>query len=308
MAAVPSEYLKGAALKMKPLERSGLPNLLRLNLRVLKLAVTGKWLGKNHYARGYDEAAKDYDSNWLVHLQSVTDELIAAIPDIPEGSIIDLGCGSGYATQALARCFPHRVLNAVDISKGMLSEAQKNHGNFRVNWIHADMLDYLACQPMAKTAFIFSAWAIGYSHPGKVIREAARILKNGGVFAFVVNLSDTLSFVFRTFRRCMLHHPRQVRLAAVPGFPKSGSVLNNVLVKNGFQIIHHDEGYQVIQIPAETKDNGLSWLRKTGILAGFDAMLPLSENRKLAEDFERMLKSCNEPMKHHYVLFVGRKK
>ncbi|MGD9366446.1 MAG: methyltransferase domain-containing protein [Desulfobacteraceae bacterium] len=292
---------------MKPLEKSGLSNLLRLNLRVLKLAVTGKWLGKDHYARSYDEAAKDYDSNWLVHLQPVTDELIAAIPDIPEGSIIDLGCGSGYATQALARCFPHRILNAVDISEGMLSEAQKNHGNDRVNWIHADMLDYLACQPMAKTAFIFSAWAIGYSHPGKVIREAARMLKKGGVFAFVVNLSDTLPLVFRTFRRCMLHHPRQVRLAAAPGFPKSGSVLKNALVKNGFQIIHHDEGYQVIEIPSETKVGGLAWLRKTGILAGFDAMLPLSENRKLAEDFERMLKSGNEPMKHHYVIFVGRK-
>jgi SAM-dependent methyltransferase len=170
------------------------------------------------------------------------------------------------------------------------------------------MLDYLACQPMAGTAFIFSAWAIGYSHPGKVIREAARLLKKGGVFAFVVNFSDTLSSVFRTFRRCMLHHPGLVQLAAVPGFPKSGSGLRNVLVKNGFHIIHHDEGYQVIEVPAETKENCLPWLRKTGILAGFDAMLPLFENRKLAEDFERMLKSCNEPLKHHYVLFAGRKK
>jgi SAM-dependent methyltransferase len=231
MAAAPSEYLKGAAETMKQLETFGLANLLRLNLRVLKLAVTRKWLRKNHYARGYDEAAKDYDGNWLVHLQSVTDGLIAVIPEIPEGPVIDLGCGSGYATEALARCFPHRVLNAVDISKGMLSVAQKNHGRYRANWIHADMLDYLACQPMAETAFIFSAWAIGYSHPGKVIRQAARLLKKGGVFAFVVNLSDTLSSVFRTFRRCMLHHPGLVQLAAAPGFPKSGSGLRNVLEK-----------------------------------------------------------------------------
>jgi hypothetical protein len=106
----------------------------------------------------------------------------------------------------------------------------------------------------------------------------------------------------------MLHHPGLVQLAAVPGFPKSGSGLRNVLVKNGFHIIHHDEGYQVIEVPAEIKENCLPWLRKTGILAGFDAMLPLFENRKLAEDFERMLKSRNEPLKHHYVLFAGRKK
>jgi trans-aconitate 2-methyltransferase len=50
-------------------------------------------------------------------------DLLARVPDLPPGDVIDLGCGNGAVGAALAARFPGRRLVGVDNSPAMLAEA-----------------------------------------------------------------------------------------------------------------------------------------------------------------------------------------
>src|SRR5690606_569872 len=50
-------------------------------------------------------------------------DLLAQVPDLPPGDVVDLGCGDGAAAGALAARFPGRRLAGVDASPAMLEKA-----------------------------------------------------------------------------------------------------------------------------------------------------------------------------------------
>jgi len=52
-------------------------------------------------------------------------DLIAQVPDLPAGDVIDLGCGNGPVARALARRFDGRRLIGVDSSVAMLEKARE---------------------------------------------------------------------------------------------------------------------------------------------------------------------------------------
>lgn len=279
----------------------------RLNLRVARLALGRRWLGRDAFASGYDRVASDYDEAWQRHLRPVTDDLMAHLPPLPDGPILDLGCGTGYATEVLAGRHSAASVTAVDIAPGMLDRARCRVRRDGVEFVPADMLEYLAAQPGSRTALVFSAWAIGYSRPSRIVAEAARILAPGGVLAFVVNHADTLGPVFRAFRRCMVRFPEEVRLAAVLHFPRDWASLQRTLLRHRFVLDWHREGEQPIVPPPSANGAILPWLLKTGVLAGFDAMLPLSEAGPVAEHFEGLLRADPRPLQHHYTAVVARR-
>lgn len=285
-----------------------LSRVLRLNLRVLWLVLTRRWLSKAEFAESYDQLASDYDNTWLTHLSSVTDQLFSHLPQIQPGRILDLGCGTGYTTAHLAAHYPDHPLKAVDISENMLDQARKRLSGQNTECVHADMLEYMLSQPAKSAAMIVSGWAIGYSKPDRLVKESARVLIPGGMFAFVVNYADTLHPIFVAFQKCMFRFPEKVTMAYVPHFPKNWAVLEKMLQRHGFSIIWHDEGEQVIHPPEHTKEDGiLSWLLKTGVLAGFDQMLPLTEHGEVTQYFEQLLQANKEPITHHYVSVVAKR-
>ncbi len=280
---------------------------LRLNCRVAQLALGHRWLGRAEVARSYDRLAPHYDTAWQRHLRPVTDTLLARLTELPTGRILDLGCGTGYATALLAARFPDASVTAVDLSAGMLAAARKRVRSTRVDFVHGDMLEQLAAQSASSAALVFSAWALGYSRPAQVVTEAARVLKPGGVLAFVVNYADTLAPVFRAFRRCMAEHVDHVRLAAWLRFPKDWPRLETTLRRQDFTLVWHEDGHQPIKPPALALGARLPWLLRTGVLAGFDAMLPLAEPGPVAEQFEHFLQLDPEPIQHHYAAAVARR-
>ena len=285
-----------------------LSRVLRLNLRVFRLALAHKWLSKAEFAESYDHLASDYDSTWLKHLCSVTDQLLSRLPQIQPGRILDLGCGTGYTTAHLAGHYPDHPLTAVDISENMLDQARKRLSGQNTECVHADMLEYMLSQPTESVSMIVSGWAIGYSKPDRLVKEVARVLTPGGTFAFVVNYADTLRPIFLTFQKCMFRFPEKVTMAYIPHFPKNWAVLGKMLQRHGFSITWHDEGEQVIIPPEHTKEDGiLSWLLKTGVLAGFDQMLPLTEHGEVTQYFEQLLQANKEPITHHYVMVVTKR-
>ena len=275
-----------------------------LNLRMLKLVFAKRWLSKQDYAESYDKVAATYDNQWLCQLSSVTETLLDFLPDAVEGGIIDLGCGTGLSTLYLEKKYPESPVTAVDISPEMLNIAKTKCS--RSEFVEGDILEFLQSRSDNSASLIFSGWAIGYSSPAKIISEAKRVLKTGGTFAFVVNYSDTLAPVFYAFRRCMNKFPSQVKMALNPKFQQKASDLLKPLRKNGFTTRIQKDGMILINSP-EGEIN-LEWLLKTGVLAGFDQVMPLSDNPEIIEYFNKTLRESKKTVSHHYFMGVFVKK
>ena len=79
-----------------------------------------------------------FTKNTLAEVDFIIEEL-----KIPQGSrILDVGCGTGRHSVELAR--RGYLMTGVDISSGMLAQAQKSAKNagIRVEWIHADATEF----------------------------------------------------------------------------------------------------------------------------------------------------------------------
>lgn len=278
---------------------------IRLQLRLVWLAMRNRWIGTADVAQSYDRLAEKYDSAWLAHLTPVTDTLLSSLTGGVNGHIIDLGCGTGYSSAWLARENPDAHITLVDCSAGMLARAQQRVPVERATIVCDDMLTYLRQQRTNSASLIFSGWAIGYSYPTRIIREAGRVLVPGGAFAFVVNTAETLRPIFLAFWACMLRYPSYVRKTINHHFPRRWEILASALSRAHFEITWQHTGAQPI-VPTVAPDAPLlPWLYSTGILAGFDSMLPLREHPDAAAYFESLLAPQRDQIYHCYFAAIG---
>jgi SAM-dependent methyltransferase len=263
--------------------------------------MAGRWLSGRDIAESYDRVAPTYNEAWQRRLRPVTDRLLERLPTGLSGNILDLGCGTGYATRQLARLNPAAKICGVDISPGMLVEAQADApGNTR--YVASDMLEFARSSPSGSTQMVVSTWALGYSHPSRLFGAYYRALESGGIFGFVVNYFDTLAPVFRAYRLCMFEFPERVQRAAWPRFPHDWRRLKGQLEGNDLLVEWHEDGEESIAVP---EGRLLPWLKQTGILAGFDAMLDLSG--PVGEYFETELQRDRSRFVHHYAAVIARK-
>jgi hypothetical protein len=165
------------------------------------------------------------------------------------------------------------------------------------------MLEFVQAWEAGPPSLIVSAWALGYSHPARLLGRCGALLSKGSLLAFIVNYKDTLAPVFRAFQRCMLRFPGQVRLAAMQRFPKDWPFLESALQKAQFNVVWSQEGRKHIECPEGAL---LPWLRQTGILAGFDGMLDLSG--PAAVYFEEQLAPERDAIFHHFAIAIAQKK
>lgn len=282
-------------------------SLIRLNARALKLAVMNRWLTPSVYGESYDRVSETYDSNWRQHIEKVTVSLLKRLSDHRAGQIIDLGCGTGLSSRILASMFPDSSVSAVDISKRMLEIAEKEQGPSNIRYHVCDMLDFLKKTKSSSCDMVFSSWAMGYSRPGAVMAEAARVLRTGGVFAFIVNYADTLADVFTAYRKTMIAFPAQMTMAMRPSFPKDRQYFEKHLKRSGFFIHYLRDGR--VAIPAVRSGSGkiLPWLLGTGALAGFDRAMSLDADNPGSAYFESLLYGV-ESLEHHYAEAVVERK
>ena len=278
----------------------------RLNLRAGSLLIRNQWVRPADVAQSYDRLAADYDQAWLVHLQNTTRYLLDRLPgNLPGGSLLDLGCGTGFAALQLAKCYAKRNVEACDLSSGMIAEAHTRPGADAVSWHNAEMLAYLSIQTNSSAALAVAAWSAGYVDFRQLCWETFRVLAPGGRLAFVVNLADTLAPVRRAFRYCMQAHAPELRRLAHFPFPRSPGAVRRSLLTTGFSMDHFEEGFCPIIPEKSPTGRLLPWLLRTGTLAGFDAMLPLDRPGPCADTFEARLAADPEPIRHHYALAVA---
>ncbi|TGD96271.1 class I SAM-dependent DNA methyltransferase [Methylobacterium nonmethylotrophicum] len=97
--------------------------------------------------------------------------------------ILDLGCGTGLMARALDGMAG--ALAGVDLSPGMLAEARRGGRYARLH--EGDLRDFLDREPPASADLAVAADVFIYLREiGPVLRETARVLEPGGLFAFTV--------------------------------------------------------------------------------------------------------------------------
>ena len=144
---------------------------------------------KRRVAASFSRAAASYDA--VAELQrAVGNTLIARLPDdLQPVRWLDLGCGTGYFSRRLAQRFPQGEGMALDIAEGMLRHARPQGG------ASAFVAGDAECLPLRDGCLdlIFSSLALQWCEDfAAVLREAARVLRPGGVFAVSSLCSGTL--------------------------------------------------------------------------------------------------------------------
>lgn len=87
--------------------------------------------------RNFSRHARRYDSFSLIQ-DKVGGELLSLVPEREVNSILDVGCGTGTFTQALAERFGHAQITALDLCPGMIAAARDKLNSERIKWVCAD--------------------------------------------------------------------------------------------------------------------------------------------------------------------------
>jgi malonyl-CoA O-methyltransferase len=141
-------------------------------------------LDQRQIKAAFNKAAHSYDD--FAHLQrEIADSLLTRLSWIPcaPDSIVDVGCGRGYASAKLRENFPAAQVIALDLAQNMLSQV--------ANAVCANA----AALPLANQSvdIIFSnlmlQWCDDFQ---RVFIEFARVLKPDGILLFTTFGPDTL--------------------------------------------------------------------------------------------------------------------
>jgi len=150
-------------------------------------------LDKNAIKLAFDRAASGYDSYAVLH-QEIESRLLerAEFQRIEPGMILDLGCGTGCASQALAKQFQPAKVIALDWAPAMLAKTGVGANSMGgVCRLCADM----HVLPLAARSvdLIFSSLALQWSYDlPAIFREFRRILKPDAMLIFTCFGPDTL--------------------------------------------------------------------------------------------------------------------
>jgi malonyl-CoA O-methyltransferase len=162
-------------------------------------------LNKAEVRRAFGDAASRYDAAAALQREvcNRTLEKLDLIKIEPT-HIVDLGCGTGYGTNLLAKRFPKSRITGVDIAqpmvdamlahcKGTTTLATKLKQTFKRSLIAGVCTDAEATGlPTMDCEFVFSTFALHWCDTLVALKEAHRLLKPGGLILIAVPGPDTL--------------------------------------------------------------------------------------------------------------------
>lgn len=130
-----------------------------------------------------------YDAFRDFRLRPALDLLARVPPDLPEGDVVDLGCGSGAAGPALRARFPGRRLIGIDASPAMLAAAGAGVYDALAE------ADVAAWRPEAPPALIFSNAVLHWlpDHTTLMPRLAGLVARGGCLAVQMPRQSDAPS-------------------------------------------------------------------------------------------------------------------
>jgi malonyl-CoA O-methyltransferase len=166
--------------------------------------------------RAFDRAAPTYDAAADVQRQTLA-ALCAALPNLPPAPrVIDVGCGTGLAFDALERRYPGLHLLGIDFAPAMLQVA-KRRGPFAGGSIALAAGD--ACHlPVADASadLVFSSMTWQWCALPATLAEARRVLRPGGSLAFSTLIAGTFAELATAFAG-IDGHAHQLELLSAAG-------------------------------------------------------------------------------------------
>lgn len=144
---------------------------------------------RQRVAASFSRAAETYDHK--ADLQRlVGSRLLSLLPaSLSPQRWVDLGCGTGYFCQALARRYPCAQGIAVDIAEGMLRQTCSRYPR---HWAVAGDAEALPLSDGCAD-LLFSSLAVQWcTDIAGVLREGRRVLRSGGILAFSSLCAGTL--------------------------------------------------------------------------------------------------------------------
>lgn len=273
--------------------------------RILRLLLDGQESAV-YVTQSYDRIGTGYDDAWTNHMRDLTESLINRLR-IPQGaSVLDLACGTGFATGLLAEHANGPALG-VDRSSGMLQVAAENCPN--CEFIQSDMLDYLKKQPSESFDVITCCWALGYCRPFKVLRQISRILKPGGTIAIIDNslfsLREALYASFLAFAEQPQKLTRLMKFRFLPGV----GFLKLLMRLAGLKPLHSASGSRKYLVSSGR--DAIERLRSTGAAAGFEFAAG-GDDKELFDRFAKILEerygtTQGVPIIHRYIEAIAYK-
>jgi ubiquinone/menaquinone biosynthesis C-methylase UbiE len=152
-------------------------------------------------ARGFDRSAADYDE-LLRHNRSGAERLVAALPPGEYADVLDVGCGTGFVSEAMVARFGTRRITGVDPSEGMLERfrAKLEARSVRATLIRAGVHD----MPVPDAAFdaVVSGMAFHwFPEKAAAVAAMARRLRRGGVLGILASGKGTDEELRRLLRQ-----------------------------------------------------------------------------------------------------------
>lgn len=148
--------------------------------------------------------------------QMTRQTVLEALDPQPGDRVLEIGCGPGTWTREIAPLCQEVV--AVDISEGMIAEAQKNTRDLPVRFVHSD---FLHAQLQGTWEKIFSARAIEYMADRDLLAlKVAQLLSPGGT---VVLITKTRRSLWRGRMRLLYRSDHSSRAAKAHQTRRQGS-------------------------------------------------------------------------------------
>ncbi len=137
-------------------------------------------------AGGFTETASDYDGAVRYNIEGAQ-RLVLSIPPGTYDDVLDVGCGTGWATQALIDRFAPARVTGVDPAEGMLAQFREKLGdipNVDITLHEAGVED----MPVPAAAFDLVICSMAYhwfQHRRVAAEQMARAMKPGAVLAIL---------------------------------------------------------------------------------------------------------------------------
>jgi len=122
------------------------------------------------------------------HHSDITDQTLELMDFQPSDRVLDLGCGTGWASRRMARMVPQGEVVGIDVADEMLRRAEQTSSGFknvRYVWGSAEQI------PAADNTFdkVLSVESFYYyADQGKALDELRRVMAPGGRLFILINL------------------------------------------------------------------------------------------------------------------------
>lgn len=137
-------------------------------------------------AGGFTETASDYDGAVRFNIEGAQ-RLVVSIPPGRYEDVLDVGCGTGWATQAVIDRFRPDRVTAVDPSEGMLEQFAAKLGGVAgvdVTLVRAGVED-MPVEPESFDLVVCSMAYHWFQHRRRAAEAMAGAMKPGGVIAIL---------------------------------------------------------------------------------------------------------------------------